>query len=215
MRVAVTQVSCVENKVHQKYTLPRCVTFWCGHRRLGESISRHAEDLRGLASLCKFEPQSPQTVMFRLVDGKVARFQLLFILGQARTQLPRRPTHQASGWTPLQHHTLCTSEAHRLSCYSLRRCLNGSLGLPGLLPSEPPWFFLILSIIASRTCCSCVGCTSMMQISLSTTFQMCSMGLRSGDCGGHRSTVKSLSCLMMPWYYAARDCVHFNLWRMK
>lgn len=84
--------------------------------------------------------------------------------------------------------------SHRLSCYSLRRCLNGSL--PGLLPSELPWFFLILAIIASR---------SMMQISLSATFQMCSE-IRWLWRPPEYSKVT-------PWYYAARDCVHFNLWR--
>ncbi len=37
-----------------------------------------------------------------------------------------------------------------------------------------------------------VGCTSMMRISRSTTSQMCSIGLRSGDCGGHLSKMNSL-----------------------
>ncbi len=35
---------------------------------------------------------------------------------------------------------------------------------------------------------------SMMWISRSTTSQRCSIGLRSGDCGGHLSKVNSLSC---------------------
>ncbi len=47
---------------------------------------------------------------------------------------------------------------------------------------------------ASRSCCRFVGCTSMMRISRSTTSQSCSIGLRSGDCGGHLSKVNSLSC---------------------
>ncbi len=42
-------------------------------------------------------------------------------------------------------------------------------------------------MIASRSCCRFVGCTSMMWISRSTTSQRCSIGLRSGDCGGHLS----------------------------
>ncbi len=46
-----------------------------------------------------------------------------------------------------------------------------------------------IDMIASRNCC-----TSMMRISHSTTSQMCSIGLRSGDCGGHFSKVNSLSC---------------------
>ncbi len=51
-----------------------------------------------------------------------------------------------------------------------------------------------IDMIASRSCCRFVGCTSMMWISLSTTSQRCSIGLRSGDCGGHLSKVNSLSC---------------------
>ncbi len=47
---------------------------------------------------------------------------------------------------------------------------------------------------ASRSCCRFVGCTSMMRISRSTTSQRCSIGFRSGDCGGHLSKVNSLSC---------------------
>ncbi len=49
-------------------------------------------------------------------------------------------------------------------------------------------------MIASRSICRFVGCTSMMWISRSTTSQRCSIGLRSGDCGGHLSKVNSLSC---------------------
>ncbi|MED6249540.1 hypothetical protein ATANTOWER_015817 [Ataeniobius toweri] len=44
-------------------------------------------------------------------------------------------------------------------------------------------------MIASHRCCRFVGCTSMMQISRSTTSQMYSIGLSSGYCGGHLSTV--------------------------
>ncbi len=39
-----------------------------------------------------------------------------------------------------------------------------------------------------------VGCTSMMRISCYTTSQRCSIGLRSGDCGGHLTKVNSFSC---------------------
>ncbi len=49
-------------------------------------------------------------------------------------------------------------------------------------------------MIASRSCCRFVGCTSMMRISRSTTSQRCSIGLRSGDCGSYLSKVNSLSC---------------------
>ncbi len=46
-------------------------------------------------------------------------------------------------------------------------------------------------MIASHSCCRFVSCTSMMRISRSTTSQSCSIGLRSGDCGGHLSKVNS------------------------
>ncbi len=49
-----------------------------------------------------------------------------------------------------------------------------------------------IDMIASRSCCRFVGCTSL--ISCSTTSQRCSIGLRSGDCGGFLSKVNSLSC---------------------
>ncbi len=49
-------------------------------------------------------------------------------------------------------------------------------------------------MIASHSCCRFVVCTSMMWISRSTASQRCSIGLRSGDCGGHLSKVNSLSC---------------------
>ncbi len=51
-----------------------------------------------------------------------------------------------------------------------------------------------IDMIASRSCCRFVGWISMMWISRSTTSQRCSIGLRSGDCGGHLSKVNSLSC---------------------
>ncbi len=51
-----------------------------------------------------------------------------------------------------------------------------------------------IDMITSRSCCRFVGYTSMMWISRSTTSQRCSIGLRSGDCGGHLSKVNSLSC---------------------
>ncbi|KAG8546926.1 hypothetical protein GDO81_029527 [Engystomops pustulosus] len=67
-------------------------------------------------------------------------------------------------------------------------------------------------MMASHSCRRFVGCTSMMRISRSTTSQRCSIGLRSGDCGGHLSTVNSLSCSrnqseMIPalWHYPAES----------
>ncbi len=51
-----------------------------------------------------------------------------------------------------------------------------------------------IDMIASHSCCRFAGCTSMMRISRFTTSQRCTIGLRSGDCGGHLSKVNSLSC---------------------
>ncbi len=51
-----------------------------------------------------------------------------------------------------------------------------------------------IDMTASHNCCRFVGCTSMKPISPSTTSQRCSIGLRSVDCGGHWSTLISLSC---------------------
>ncbi len=48
-----------------------------------------------------------------------------------------------------------------------------------------------IDMIASHSCCRFVGCTSMMWISRSTTSQSCSIGLRSGDCGGHLSKMQT------------------------
>ncbi len=42
-----------------------------------------------------------------------------------------------------------------------------------------------IDMVASRSSCRFVGYTSMMRISRSTTSQRSSIGLRSGDCGGH------------------------------
>ncbi len=42
-----------------------------------------------------------------------------------------------------------------------------------------------IDMIASHSCCRFVDCSSMMRISRSTTSQRCSIGLRSGNYGGH------------------------------
>ncbi len=54
-----------------------------------------------------------------------------------------------------------------------------------------------IDMIASCCCCRFVGCTSMMLISRSTTSQRCSIGLRSGDCGGHLSKVKHITIVVV------------------
>ncbi len=49
-----------------------------------------------------------------------------------------------------------------------------------------------INMIASHSCCRFVTCTSMIRIFRSSTSQRRSIGLRSGDCGGHLSKVDSL-----------------------
>ncbi|MEQ2313734.1 hypothetical protein AMECASPLE_005090 [Ameca splendens] len=46
-------------------------------------------------------------------------------------------------------------------------------------------------VIVSSCCCRFVSCTSMKRIS---TSQVCFIGLGPKDCGGHWSTMMSLSC---------------------
>ncbi|MEQ2293410.1 hypothetical protein AMECASPLE_033135 [Ameca splendens] len=55
-----------------------------------------------------------------------------------------------------------------------------------------------IDMMASHRCCRFVGCTSMMRISRSTTSIRCSIGLRSGDCGGHLSTVQYIVMCKKP-----------------
>ncbi len=81
------------------------------------------------------------------------------------------------GWTPFSFRTL-NSSCHRFNKV-LKHC------------SE---ILVHINMIASHSCCRFVVCTSMMRISRSSTSQRCSIGLRSGDCGGHLSKVNSLSC---------------------
>lgn len=47
--------------------------------------------------------------------------------------------------------------------------------------------------VVSNSCFGFVGCTSLMWISRSATFQGCSAGWRSGDSGGYLSTMNSLT----------------------
>ncbi len=75
------------------------------------------------------------------------------------------------GWTPFAFRT-----ALILHGIDSTRCWKNS--------SE---ILVHIDMIASHSCCRFVGCTSMMWISRSTTSQRCSIGLRSGDCGGHLS----------------------------
>lgn len=64
---------------------------------------------------------------------------------------------------------------------------------------------LYIDMIMSHSCCRFVGCTSIMWISYFTKSQMCFIGLRTGDCGGHWSTVSSLSCWSEDgWYTVVR-----------
>ncbi len=89
-----------------------------------------------------------------------------------------RYTLLVQGWTPFAFRTVLI-----LRGIDSTRCWKHS--------SE---ILVQIDMIASRSCCRFVVCTSMMRISRSTTSQRCSIGLRSGDCGGHLSKVNSLSC---------------------
>ncbi len=104
----------------------------------------------------------------------------------------------------------------RFHIYELIHSLATLLGTPCHTRLDPPFAFrtafnfcgidstrcwkysseilVHIYMIASHSCCRFVGCTSMMWNSRSTTSQRCSVGLRSGDCGGHLSKVNSLSC---------------------
>ncbi len=89
-----------------------------------------------------------------------------------------RYTFLVPGWTP----------------FCLQNCLN-YFGIDSTRCWKHSSEILVyIDMIASRSCCRFVGCTSMMRISRSTTSQRCSIGLKSGDCGGHLSKVNSLSC---------------------
>ncbi len=100
------------------------------------------------------------------------------------------------GWTP----------------FCLQNCLNSSWHRFNKVLKHSSEILVHIDMIASRSCCRFVGCTSMMRISRSTTSQRCSIGLRSGDCGGHLSKVNSLSCSRnqseMIWalWYCALSC---------
>ncbi len=89
-----------------------------------------------------------------------------------------RHTLLVPGWTPI----------------CLQNCLNSSWHIFNKVLETLLRDVGHIDMIASRSCCRFVGCTSMIRISRSTTSQRCSIGLRSGDCGGHLSKVNSLSC---------------------
>ncbi len=78
--------------------------------------------------------------------------------------------------------------------FCLQNCLNSSWHIFNKVLEHSSEILVHIDMIASRSSCRFVGCTSMTQISHSTTSQRCSIGLRSGYCGGHLSKVNSLSC---------------------
>ncbi len=97
-------------------------------------------------------------------------------------------THTHTHWPLYWVHLASTG----LDPFCLQNCLRG-------IDSTRCWrhsseILVHIDMIASHSCCRFVVCTSMMWISRSTTSQRCSIGLRSGDCGGHLSKVNSLSC---------------------
>ncbi len=78
--------------------------------------------------------------------------------------------------------------------FCLQNCLNSSWHRFNKVLKHSSEILVHIDMISSHSCCRFVGCTSMMRISRSTTSQRCSIGLRSGDCGGHLSKVNSMSC---------------------
>ncbi len=78
-----------------------------------------------------------------------------------------------------------------LTPFCLQNCLNSSWHRFNKVLETFLRDFGHIDMIASHSCCRFVGCTSMMLISRSSTSQRCSIGLRSGDCGGHLSKVNS------------------------
>ncbi len=78
--------------------------------------------------------------------------------------------------------------------FCLQNCLNSSWHRFNKVLKHSSEILVHIDMIASHSSIRFIGCTSMMWISRSTTSQSCSIGLRSGDCGGHLSKVNSLSC---------------------
>ncbi len=83
--------------------------------------------------------------------------------------IPYTHTHWPLYWTPFCLQNCLNSSWHRFN-----KVLETFLRDVGHIV-----------MISSHSCCRFVICTSMMWISRSTTSQRCSIGLRSGDCGGH------------------------------
>ncbi len=106
------------------------------------------------------------------------QFKITFLCEYTLTGHFIRYTLLVPGWTPFAFRT-----ASILCGIDSTRCWKHS--------SE---MLVHIDMIASHSCCRFVVCTSMMWISRSTTYQRCSIGLRSGDCGDHLSKVNSLSC---------------------
>lgn len=58
----------------------------------------------------------------------------------------------------------------------------------------PPRFWFSNFVMLLQIWCEFFGCAFMMQISYSTIFQRCFIGLKPGDCGDVWSEGNSLSC---------------------
>ncbi len=82
-----------------------------------------------------------------------------------------RYTLLVPGWTPFAFRTALILDIDSTRCWK-----------------HSSEILVHIDMIASRSCCRFVGCTSMMRIS-----QMCSIALRPGDCGGHLSKMNSFS----------------------
>ncbi len=105
-----------------------------------------------------------------------------------------RYTMLVSGWTPF-----CLPNSLNFSGHRLNKVLETFLRYFG-----PYWHDSITQLLQI--------CRLHMWISRSTTSQRCSIGLRSGDCGGHLSKLNSLSCsrnqseMIWAWWHGALSC---------
>ncbi len=95
-----------------------------------------------------------------------------------------------------------------LTSFCLQNCINSSWHRFNKVSETFLWDLVHIDMITSRSCCRFVVCTSMMRISRSTSSQKCSIGLRSGDCGGHLSKVKLIVMFKKPVW----DDLSFVTW---
>ncbi len=130
-----------------------------------------------LFKICKFEKRF-FSFLKRKIEKNFTRLQDFSTIYNILTGHFIRYNLLVSGWTS----------------FCLQNCLNSLWHRFNKVLETFLKILVHIDMIASHSCCRFVGCTSMMWISRSTTSQRCSIGLRSGDYGGHLSKVNSLLC---------------------